>query len=144
MRYAVGRNSPDRAESLLRCRLTATWWLSGERAELAIRDAGTGEFAGHIQLTNIAEPIGQGMVGYSLLRRFRGQGFTTRAVTLLAGWALSEVALHRLVAGTATENIASQRVLERAGFTREALLRRLLPGPGGVRHDDVQWVRLRP
>jgi hypothetical protein len=34
-------------------------------------------------------------------------------------------------------------VLERAGFQREAVLRELLPGLDGTRHDDFQWVRLR-
>jgi RimJ/RimL family protein N-acetyltransferase len=31
-------------------------------------------------------------------------------------------------------------VLEKAGFKREAYLRSRLPGSGGVREDDVQYV----
>ncbi|OON32008.1 hypothetical protein BSA16_08115, partial [Micromonospora sp. Rc5] len=48
----------------------------------------------------------------------------------------------RVWAGTRPENAASQRVLERAGFTREGLLRGRLPGPDGTRVDSVQYARL--
>ncbi|GAA3817641.1 hypothetical protein GCM10022226_42790 [Sphaerisporangium flaviroseum] len=143
VRYSVPPEVPDRADTEQRCSYTGMWWLNGERAELSVRDAGTGEFAGHIQLMNIIPPLGQAMIGYSLLHGFRGRGFMTRAVSLLAEWAFEHTSLHRLVAGTSPDNTASHRVLERAGFTREAVLRSLLPGPGGTRHDDVQWARLR-
>ncbi|WP_236642500.1 hypothetical protein [Actinoplanes utahensis] len=33
-------------------------------------------------------------------------------------------------------------MLEKAGFTREAYLRSRLPGPGGTRTDDLQYVLL--
>ncbi|RCG29850.1 GNAT family N-acetyltransferase [Sphaerisporangium album] len=141
--YSVPPQIPDREETVRRCRYTGTWWLAGERAEMSVRDAATGAFAGHIQLMQVAPPIGQAMIGYSLLGRFRGRGFMTRAVNLLAEWAYAATPLHRLVAGTATGNTASQRVLQRAGFTREAVIRSLLPAADGTRHDDIQWVRLR-
>jgi RimJ/RimL family protein N-acetyltransferase len=143
MRYGVPPEFPDREDSLRRCRYTGTLWLAGDRTELAVRDAATGEFAGHLQLMNILPMLGQAMIGYSLVRRFRGRGFATRSVNLLVEWAFENVALHRIVAGTALENTSSQRVLERAGFTREAVIKSLLPGLDGTRHDDVQWVRLR-
>ncbi|MEU9889137.1 GNAT family N-acetyltransferase [Sphaerisporangium sp. NPDC051011] len=141
--YMVPPQVPDREETVRRCRYTGTWWLSGERAEMSVRDAATGAFAGHIQLMNVVPPLDQAMIGYSLHSRFRGRGFMTRAVNLLAGWAYEATPLYRLVAGTAAVNTASQRVLERAGFTREAVIRALLPAVDGSRHDDIQWVRLR-
>ncbi|MEV7967651.1 GNAT family N-acetyltransferase [Sphaerisporangium sp. NPDC088356] len=141
--YSVPPEVPDPEETLRRCRYTGMWWSSGERAELSVTDAATGEFAGHIQLMNIVPPLGQAMVGYSLLHRFRGRGFMTRAVNLLAQWAFANTPLHRLVAGTDPANTLSHRVLERAGFAREALIKSLLPGAGGTRSDDLQWVRFR-
>jgi RimJ/RimL family protein N-acetyltransferase len=143
LKYSVPAEPPDREDSLRRCRYTAAWWLSGERAELSIREEASGAFAGHIQLMNVNTALGQAMIGYSLGAAYRGRGLMTRAVGLLSGWALTATALHRLVAGTAVDNVASHRVLERAGFTREALLKSLLPGKDGTRHDDYQWVRLR-
>ncbi|MGW4423801.1 GNAT family N-acetyltransferase [Streptosporangium sp. NPDC004631] len=144
MHYSVPPEAPDPVESETRCREAGMRRLTGDRLELAVRDAVTDAFAGHIQLSMIIPPLGQAMTGYSMLPEFRGRGFATRAVTLLVEWAFEHTSLDRIVAGTAPENIASQRVLERAGFSREALLRGLLPGPDGTRLDDLQWCRLRP
>ncbi|MCA2222175.1 GNAT family N-acetyltransferase [Nonomuraea aurantiaca] len=127
-----------------RCRYTGYWWVSGQRIELAIRDAVSGEFAGHLQLVQVLPMIGQGMIGYSLLPDFRGRGFMTRAVRLLVDWAFTHTPLHRIVAGTALGNTASHRVLERSGFVRESIHRELYPKEDGSRADEVEWLRLRP
>ncbi|WP_406313946.1 GNAT family N-acetyltransferase [Streptosporangium sp. NBC_01639] len=140
----VPPQAPDPADSEEFCRLAGTRRLAGERVEAAVRDAVTGAFAGHIQLGSVVPPLGQAMTGYSTLPEFRGRRFTTRAVTLLVEWAFEHTPLSRIVAGTSPGNLASQRVLENAGFTREALLHGLLPGPDGTRLDDLQWYRLRP
>ncbi|MEW9529611.1 GNAT family N-acetyltransferase [Microbispora sp. NPDC049125] len=131
------------AESEEVCRHAGHWWLSGRKAELVIRDAATGELAGDIQLSNVVPGLDQAMTGYSLLPGFRGRGFTTRAVRLLVDWAFESTPLRRIIAGTSPANTASQRVLERAGFTRELLVKGLLPGPDGTRVDDIQWARAR-
>lgn len=144
VRYSVPPVPPAYRDTVRRCRHAGARWLAGEHAELVIRDAATGAFAGQVQLSNIAPPLGQAMVGYGVAAGYRGRGFATRAVRLLAGWAFTATPLARLVAGTAVENVASQRVLEKAGFTREAVLRGLLPAADGTRVDDVQWVLLRP
>lgn len=144
VRFSVPPVPPPYEDTLHRCRHAGARWLAGERAEIVIRDEATGAFAGHIQLTNIVPPLGQAMIGYSVGREYRGRGFAPRAVELLVGWAFAATSLARLIAGTAVENTASHRVLEKAGFTREAVMRGLLPGLDGTRHDDIQWVRMRP
>ncbi|MGP3957751.1 GNAT family N-acetyltransferase [Nonomuraea sp. 3N208] len=126
-----------------RCRYTGYWWVSGQRIELAIRDAASGAFAGHVQLTQVLPALGQAMIGYSLVPDFRGKGFMTRAVNLLVDWAFAHTALHRIVAGTESGNVASHRVLERTGFQREGVHRELFPKADGGRVDDVAWARLR-
>jgi len=40
------------------------------------------------------------------------------------------------------DNVASQRVLERAGFRREGYQRGALPGPAGTRIDDILYALL--
>ena len=62
-------------------------------------------------------------VGYWLAREARGQGHATRAVGLISTWGFAALGLERLDLYAAIENRASQLVAERAGFTREALLR---------------------
>ncbi|MFO7253320.1 MAG: GNAT family protein [Actinomycetes bacterium] len=143
VRYAVPPLPPPYEDSLYRCRHAGARWLAGERADLAIRDAATGAFAGHVQLANVVPPLGEATIGYSVSPAYRGRGFAPRAVELLVGWAFAATPLVRIVAGTAADNAASHRVLEKAGFTREAVLRGRLPGVDGARHDDVQWVRTR-
>jgi len=57
------------------------------------------------------------------MRRAPGAGIASAAVDEIAQFGFGELGLHRLEAGTATANIASQRVLEHNRFTKVGLLR---------------------
>jgi len=120
---------------------TDALWLAGDRADMIIEDAVTGEFAGDIGFYYFMRGLQEGMIGYSLRREFRGRGFASRAADLVARWAFEEAGVARVIAGTDPSNLASQKVLQRAGFEREALMRNRLPGDNGTRIDDIQWVR---
>ncbi|MFC4070730.1 GNAT family N-acetyltransferase [Actinoplanes subglobosus] len=130
------------AEIQRRCLRAQAHWLAGNRADLVILDTATGARAGEIDLYYQEPPTGQAMIGYSMLPAYRKRGFASRAAQLLALWAFAETGIARLIAGTLPTNAGSQRVLEKAGFTREAYLRSRLPGPDGTRTDDVQFVLL--
>ncbi len=136
--------APPLSEEVARCARSYSRWLAGERCELVIMDAGTGEFAGEIGLVYQEPVTQQAMVGYGLLPQFRGRGFTTRAVRLLTGWAFTQTGIERIIAGTEPANLASQKVLQRAGFEREGYLKARLPGVTGGRIDDIQWALLPP
>lgn len=125
-----------------RCSRSAAQWLAGSRADLVVLDAATGAPAGEIGLYYQEPPTQQAMIGYSMLPAYRRRGLATRAAQLVALWAFAETDIARLIAGAAADNVGSQRVLEKAGFRREAYLRSRLPGPGGTRIDDVQYVLL--
>jgi ribosomal-protein-alanine N-acetyltransferase len=58
-------------------------------------------------------------------------------------WAFGPAGLHRLEAGTLTDNIASQRVLERNGFERIGLAPRYLHIAGRWR-DHILFQRIAP
>jgi RimJ/RimL family protein N-acetyltransferase len=133
---------PDRAEVARRCAGAAYHWLIGTRAALSIRDKESGRFAGEISLFYQSPELGEAMLGYGLMPEWRGRGYATRAVRLVAQWAFKDVGIPRLIAGTMPENVGSQRVLERAGFTREAHQRSRLPGVDGNRIDDVLFALL--
>jgi RimJ/RimL family protein N-acetyltransferase len=134
--------APDREEVELRCGRAGSYWLAGERADLVITDAVTGYPAGSIGLFYQEPSTGQAMIGYSMLTAWRGRGYATRAVRLLAGWAFEQVGIARLIAGTNPANVGSQRVLERAGFRREGYQRERLPATSGSRVDDVLYALL--
>lgn len=133
---SLSHHERTRSEVDRRCAGAASEWLAGERAHLTIRVEG--EFAGEISMYNEAFS-GQAMIGYSVQPRFRGRGVATRAVRLLSVWAF-DIGVRRLVAGTMLDNVASQRVLEKAGFVREGIQRSRFVGADGAREDDVMHV----
>lgn len=63
-----------------------------------------------------APPQREGQLGYWLGRAHWGQGFASLAASRIARWALAHLNIDRLSASAAQDNIASIRVLERAGF----------------------------
>jgi ribosomal-protein-alanine N-acetyltransferase len=68
-------------------------------------------------------------LGYGLARQYWGQGYATEAVQALVGWALAQEGIYRVWAVCDTENLASARVLEKAGLEREGVLRRFVIHP---------------
>jgi len=67
--------------------------------------------------------------GYVLARRWWGLGLMTEALTEIVRWALSQDGVYRIGAVCDVENIGSARVMEKAGLSREGLLRRWLMHP---------------
>ena len=62
-------------------------------------------------------------IGIVLLPEARGRGYGTQAQRLLARYLFAHTTVHRIWAGTEVDNIAEQRALEKAGFTREGITR---------------------
>jgi RimJ/RimL family protein N-acetyltransferase len=83
-----------------------------------------------------------GSIGYQVGREARGRGVATRAVVLLSRWALRDGGVERLELMTHADNLASQRVAEKAGFVREGVLRSHLRFADG-RRDSVLYSLLR-
>ena len=57
-------------------------------------------------------------IGYDVDAELQGRGIATRLVGHVVREALVTHRLHRVEAGTLVDNVASQRVLEKLGFTR--------------------------
>jgi len=62
-------------------------------------------------------------IGYWLSEEFWGRGIATEALQLVTEHAFGEMNFLRFFALPFTDNLASVRVLEKVGYTREALLR---------------------
>jgi len=90
---------------------------------------------GSISLMRFSWKNARGEVGYWLSKDARGQGHTTRAVRLITNWGFVHLGLERIDLMAATGNPASQRVAERCGFTREAVLRSFMVSKTG--RDDM-------
>jgi RimJ/RimL family protein N-acetyltransferase len=108
---------------------------------LLIEDAETGQILGGVTIHQINWELGQGEIGYWLFPHARGRGVATRAARFLAEHAF-ELGLHRVEARVFTGNPESERVLERAGFKREGVLRSLPKRRGG--RGDMALYSLLP
>lgn len=80
-------------------------------------------------------------VGYHMAAEARGRGLATAALRVLSRWALECLPVGRLQLTTHEDNPASQRVAEKAGYTREAVLR-AWGEQRGTRVDLVMWSLL--
>jgi RimJ/RimL family protein N-acetyltransferase len=117
-------------------------WAVGGDAELVIADAGSGEPLGLVSLRIAARDPGLAAVGYWLREQARGRSAATVAVSLVARWAFDALGVQRLELTTAPDNVASQRVAERVGFTREGVLRGLVATENDGRRDNVMFSLL--
>jgi ribosomal-protein-alanine N-acetyltransferase len=103
----------------------------------------TGALAGSIGIT--LEPEDRALFGYVLAKKFWGHGLAAEALTFLAGWALAQPKIFRAWAYCDAENSASVRVMEKAGMTREGLLRRwdTCPNLGPEPRDFIVCAKVR-
>lgn len=117
-----------------------------------IFEAKSGKLLGGITLGNIRHGVARsGHIGYWIGEKYAGQGYMVEALGLLAQHAFRTMRLHRIEAACIPGNRRSVRVLEKAGFTREGLLRSYLKINGGWQdhylyaliEDDLRDARAR-
>ena len=118
-------------------------WLVGRAAVFAMIDLASGRFAGEIMLRN-AGPPQVGGIGYVVHPRFRGRGYTTRALRLIVAWAFEVADFARLELGAKPGNVASLRAAASAGFDPDGTRERRLRNPDGTFSDEIRYVKLNP
>ena len=92
-----------------------------------IYDVKTNYLVGHISMYSIKRlPFSSSFIGYSIDEMNVGKGLATEAVQLVVKYGMEVVGLHRIEAYVSPRNIGSIRVLEKANFQQEGLLRQLL------------------
>ena len=85
------------------------------------------ELVGRIQLSGISRgPFENAYLGYFVSERHNGRGYATEAVRQAVDAAFGELGLHRVQAAVIPRNVASIRVLEKAGFREEGFALRYL------------------
>jgi len=110
-------------------------WDRGEAYNFAIVDAASNELAGSIAVRLLRFDVGH--FGYWVARSARRRGVATEALKALCRWGVETLALKRLELLTDPDNVASQRVAEKAGFQREGILRSSLAYRDGSRRDSI-------
>jgi RimJ/RimL family protein N-acetyltransferase len=113
---------------------------SGRLLALIAVDAGTGDAVGGGMLHHLDAERQIVEIGYFVLPQARRRGIATTIARLLAEHAFS-LGIARVTAYVNVGNIASERVAERAGFTREGVVRSM-PKPDGRRVDKTLFSLL--
>jgi RimJ/RimL family protein N-acetyltransferase len=96
---------------------------AGTGTRLAVDRVADGAFIGWCSLTGWNPDYRSASTGYCFDDAAWGQGFATEAARALLQWAFDTLEINRVQAETDTRNLASARVLEKLGFTREGTLR---------------------
>jgi RimJ/RimL family protein N-acetyltransferase len=116
------------------------------RVIIDLTDAGgVRAFAGYLSWHVVPYGPNQGShawnIGIEVAETARGHGVGTVAQRLLARWLLATTHVQRIEASTDVTNVAEQKSLERAGFTREGVLRSAQKRADG-RHDLYSYSLL--
>jgi RimJ/RimL family protein N-acetyltransferase len=113
---------------------------AGRELALAIVDTGD-RVLGALGMSNFDWLGMTGEIGYWMAPDARRRGVGARATRMLAEWAVRSLGLERVELLAHPDNEASQRLAERAGFTREGVMRKYRRRHG-VREDLVMYSLL--
>lgn len=109
---------------LRRVRRLASEWKNDEGYTFHVFEREKGRLVGGIGMTQMRRGVAQtATIGYWIGEPYERRGYTTEAVRLIVRFAFERLQLHRIEAACLPENIASRRVLEKAGFVREGYAR---------------------
>ncbi len=116
--------------------IIAPWILGNQQAEIskytfAIELKPSGKFIGLIGLNLKDKKYSGGEIWYKLRTGHWGNGYATEALNRILDFCFDTLKLHRIQAGVAVENIASIKVMEKVGMTREGIGRKILPLKSG-------------
>lgn len=94
-----------------------------EQYELAVVNRASGDLIGAARIGWLSRPHRAGDIGYVLRRDQWGRGIGSEVAAILLQFGFETLGLHRIEATCDPQNIASRRVLEKAGMKREGLRR---------------------
>ncbi len=120
-----------------RLRFYAREVRTGQARPFFIFRASDEKLVGGCVLSNIRRGVAQiGSIGYWVGADYTRQGYATSAVTAVIRAAFHDLKLERLEAATLPDNVASQSLLRKVGFTQEGFAREYLE-IAGRRQDHV-------
>src|SRR5260370_13985631 len=97
--------------------------VPGHWFQIAVELNETGLLVGDCALKIEEHDERQAEIGYTLSRVYQGRGMASEAVSCVLEYAFVTLGLHRVIAITACENVASVALLERLGLRREGHFR---------------------
>jgi RimJ/RimL family protein N-acetyltransferase len=126
----------------------AEWFPSAMRStardttvHIMMFDRASGRIVGSIGVFHPDWEVRSAEIGYGVRGDERGKGFATEALAGVARWLLTQGGMQRAWLTANTDNVASIRVAEKAGFRREGTLRRAAKEDDGL-HDQAVFSLL--
>jgi RimJ/RimL family protein N-acetyltransferase len=123
---------------------TRRGWREGTASSFAIVDVASDRPVGSVGVHWLDREQRVAEVGYWVARKARGRGVASRAVRLVARWAIESCGIERLQLRADVLNEASQKVAEKSGFRREGVLRSSRFSPRLGRRVDFAMYSLLP
>ena len=107
------------------------------------KDSSVKKFAGVISLHSIDIPNHRAEIGYWLAKDARGKGIGTKAAEIITEYGLMTLGFRRIEALVNDQNGASKRLLLKAGYEYEGLMKKYLTRPGGSQIDMALFSATR-
>ena len=120
---AWGPNTPEESRAFLEDVVAAARAEPHSRYELAVELRETRRLIGSGGLQVHSRRFRQGEISYIIHPELWGRGYATEVARLLLRFGFETLGLHRIFATCDPRNVASARVLEKAGMTLEGRLR---------------------
>lgn len=89
---------------------------------IAVTEASTNRLIGHVGFSPLDDEV---EVSYAIAESARGRGYGAESLLHACEWAASSFGVARILALTASANVASRRTLDRASFAHEGDAERL-------------------
>ncbi len=94
----------------------------GNYYSFGVFDKVTHALVGGFEISNVMYwPKQSATIGYWISEACAGQGYATEVLVNMTAWGFKNFNLVKIEAGTMISNIASQKVLTKAGFSKEGL-----------------------
>lgn len=102
--------------------------------------ADTGDIVGTFNISGIVRGFFQSAyLGYEVFYPYQGKGYMSQGLELLLAEAFEVLKLHRLEANIQPDNVASIRLVCKAGFVKEGFSKNYLR-VGGIWKDHERWA----
>jgi RimJ/RimL family protein N-acetyltransferase len=126
----------------------AEWFANGlyktgrdTAVHMIMLDRASGRMVGAIGVFHADWEVRSAEIGYGVRADERGKGYATEALAAVAAWLLTSGGMQRAWLTANTDNVASVKVAEKAGFLREGTLRRAAKEDDGL-HDQAVFSLL--
>ena len=102
-----------------------------------------GEYVGNISLSIGVDVYKKGAeIGYFIGQPFWNKGIVTKAVNLITDWGFSNLDIVRIHTGIFEFNKASQRVLEKCGYIKEAIFKKSICKNNEI-YDEIRYAKIK-